>query len=214
MTWARYRFSAATVADPIAPVAPVTTTVGMMLGVLIVSAHQGYPRWVNSGADFIEIDIRSTGDGTFIVSHDAPQPGDHLVRLDEVLEAAGGRVGLHLDLKEHGNEIELLRFVLGRYTIDKLVVTAEEGESIRKIKRSFPQLRVGLTRRHVERSDADFVALDQAYASEDDLNSGIPIWVWTVDDKKRMQRFVADKRINGLITNRPDLALKLRSARS
>ena len=181
---------------------------------LIVSAHQGYPRWVNSGADFIEVDIRSTSDGTFIVSHDAPRPGAHLVTLDEVLDAARGRVGLHLDLKEQGNEIELVRFVLARCPIDKLVVTTEESESIRKIKRSFPQLRVGLTTRQVDRSDADFVALDQQYATEDALNAGVPIWVWTVDDTKLMRRFIADRRIEGLITNRPDVALKIRTARS
>ena len=60
--------------------------------------------------------------------------------------------------------------------------------------------------------------LDQAYATEEALDFcqrfAIPLWLWTVDDKKLMQRFIKDTRIECLITNRPDLALKLRTARS
>jgi len=44
--------------------------------------------------------------------------------------------------------------------------------------------------------------------------SGRKVWIWTVDDKRLMRRFIADPRVAGLITNRPDRALKLRSARS
>ena len=175
---------------------------------LIVSAHQGYPRWLDSGADFIEVDVRRNSDGVFIVSHDVPDPGADLVTLDQVIEAANGRIGLHLDLKETGYEVELLQ----RRDLEKLVVTTEEIESIRRIKQNFPQVRCGLTTRRVERSEADFIALDQQYVTTE--RYAMPIWVWTVDDMNQMERFINDERIVGLITNRPDLALRLRSARS
>jgi len=186
--------------------------------VLIVSAHQGYPRWLDSGADFLEIDIRRTKDGVIVVSHDEPRPGERHVTLREVAESASGRIGLHLDLKEPGYEVDLIRLALERLPASKLVVTAEMHESIRLIKARFPEIRAGLTRGRVEPNDADFTALDQRYASNDALELceryGIKVWVWTVDDRRLMERFVNDRRVEGLITNRPDLALKLRSARS
>lgn len=185
---------------------------------LIVSAHQGYPRWLNSGADFLEVDIRRTQDGVIVVSHDEPQPGDKHIPLREVLDKAAGRIGLQLDLKERGYEIDLVASALERMSPAKLVVTAEMDDSISLIKERFPDVRVGLTRRQVEPGQADFIALDQRYASEDALRScerhGIKVWIWTVDDRRLMDRFIHDRRVEGLITNRPDLALKLRSARS
>jgi glycerophosphoryl diester phosphodiesterase len=186
--------------------------------VLIVSAHQGYPRLLNSGADFLEIDIRRNKDGVTVISHDEPRPGRKHVTLDEVLDAAAGRVGLQLDLKEPGYEVELIRSALDRLPPDKLVVTTEVEDSIRLIKDQFPEIRAGLTTRRVEPNHADFIALDQRYASDGALalaeRYGIKVWVWTVDDRRLMERFVSDRRVEGLITNRPEEALKLRSARS
>ena len=185
---------------------------------LIVSAHQGYPRLLNSGADFLEIDVRRIEDGVIVISHDEPRRGGKHPTLDEVLEAAAGRIGLQLDLKEAGYEVELIRSALERLPPDKLVVTTEIENSIRVIKEQFPEIRAGLTTRRIEPNQADFIALDQQYVSADALaladRYGIKVWVWTVDDRRLMERFVSDPRIEGLITNRPEEALKLRSARS
>ena len=41
----------------------------------------------------------------------------------------------------------------------------------------------------------------------------VPIWVWTVDDKRIMIRFLNDARITTLVTNKPDVALSLRTAK-
>ena len=91
-------------------------------------------------------------------------------------------------------------------------------ESIHLIKDRFPEVRVGLTCARVEPGPADFIALDQQYANANSLNAaeryGIEVWVWTVDDRRLMQRFIKDRRVAGIITNRPDHALKLRTARS
>ena len=70
------------------------------------------------------------------------------------------------------------------------------------IKQNFPDVRV---------SPIDFVTHDQQYPLRDE---GKPIWVWTVDDPDLMRRLMQDKRVECLITNRPDLALRLRTARS
>ena len=175
---------------------------------MLISAHAGYPEWLDSGADFIEVDVRRNDDGIFIVSHDSPKVGIKYTTLDEVIEAARGRIGLQLDLKESGHEVELVK----RCAPEDLVITTEDIESIRRIKHAFPQVHCGLTARTVERTEADFVSIDQQYVTDE--HYAVPIWVWTVDDQKLMERFHADQRVECLITNRPDLALRLRSARS
>jgi glycerophosphoryl diester phosphodiesterase len=170
---------------------------------VIVSAHDGYPRLLHSGADFIEIDVRRDARGAIILAHDRPHPGDRHPTLDEVLAEVDGVSGLHLDLKEAGFETELMSRVLARLPPDKVVATPDFDESVRAIKQQFPEVRV---------SPVDFVAVDHDTI---DSYSGtrLPIWVWTVDEKRQMKRYMKDARIEGIITNRPDVALKLRKAR-
>ena len=170
---------------------------------MIVSAHDGYPRLLHSGADFIEVDIRLNAEQEIILAHDQPRPGESHPTLDQALQALDGTSGLHLDLKEAGFELQLLARVLEALPANKVVATPDFEESVRTIKQLFPAVRV---------SPIDFVALDHqrlnSYAGDR------PIWVWTVDDRRAMKRYMKDRRIEGIITNRPDLALRLRWARS
>src|SRR5260370_259397 len=76
---------------------------GTDLSWLVVSVQRGYPGWIDSGAAFIEIDVRRNSDGVYVISHDDPQPGEEHPTLEDVLAAASGRVGIHLDLKETGD---------------------------------------------------------------------------------------------------------------
>ena len=181
---------------------------------MIVSAHAGYPRLVNSGADYIEVDVRRNAYGVFVISHDELKPGAELPTLDEVLDAAAGRVGVQLDLKETGHEVEVVSHALEK--CQKLVVTSPFHGSIRAVKDRFPDVMVGLTRQYVEQTDADFISLDQRGATDEALDfcasHSIPMWVWTVDDRKLMERLIP--RVAGIITNRPEIALKLRRDRA
>lgn len=167
---------------------------------MIVSAHDGYPRLLRSGADFIEIDIRRSADGVIVLAHDELKPGRVYPALERVLAEIDDRTGVHLDLKEAGFETELMTRVLSRLPAEKVVVTPDFEQSVRAIKAQFPAVRV---------SPIDFVALDYRSA----IDGRARVWVWTVDDKRLMKRFMKDARIEGIITNRPDLALKLRKAR-
>jgi glycerophosphoryl diester phosphodiesterase len=169
---------------------------------VLISAHAGYPRWLRCGADFIEIDVRRDHRGVIVDSHDEAKPGEKHATYDEIVERAAGLIGLHLDLKEPGFEIELVSRALQRLTPDKVVVTPDSESSARTIKEHFPGIRV---------SPIDFVTLDQQNPIPPD---GKPIWIWTVDDEKWMRQLIDNPRIECLITNRPDLALKLRRARS
>jgi glycerophosphoryl diester phosphodiesterase len=121
----------------------------------------------------------------------------------------------------------------------RVVFTTGEVESIRAIKEQFPGVRAGLTLgtdmkgapawatvrerlgelfpgRRLNRSRADFVAAHQQLARIRLLRyctrRRMAAWVWTVDQEAEIARFMADPRVTTLITNRPDLALRFRSA--
>ncbi|HEY0830064.1 MAG TPA: hypothetical protein VGE99_02900 [Candidatus Dormibacteraeota bacterium] len=69
-------------------------------------------------------------------------------------------------------------------------------------------------RRRFERCHADFVAVHQQLARLAVLGycerQGMDAWVWTVDDEQGITRFLADPRVTVLITNHPEVAMRLR----
>ena len=234
----------------------------------LISAHRGncgvnglpaierYRRAIALGVDYVEIDARRTADGTYVTFHDDLTPsgrntreltyaqlrdevGSELLTLEEVLDIAAGRVGVHVDLKEDECAPEIVRLVLERMSESGFVVTTGGDTVIRRIKDQFPTVTAGLTLGRdlerwppwrilgvrlselfpgprLERSHADFVAMHQQLARLRLLGytatRNIPAWVWTVDDEVEIKRVLADPRVTTLITNRPDVALRLRRA--
>ena len=166
----------------------------------------------------------------------AGELGPEALTFDELLDVAAGRVGLHLDLKETGYEAQIVHAALDRCPVDKLVITSGDA-AIRTIKEQFPGVRAGLSigeeigglapwmklrvrlselfpGGRLEHCHADFVAVHQRLAGLTVLrfceSRGIPAWVWTVDDEPGITRFLADPRVTAVITNRPDVALRIR----
>ena len=166
--------------------------------------------------------------------------GAEALTFDEMLDIAAGKVGLHLDLKEGGYEAEVVNRVRERGALESTVITSGE-EVVRAIKQQFPEVRAGLSlgdelagappwvklrarlseafpRARIERCKADFVAAHWQLADFNVLRycrrHGLPAWVWTVDEEPALKRFIADPRVTTVITNRPELALEIRKARS
>lgn len=73
-----------------------------------------------------------------------------------------------------------------------------------------------LVTKAAEKAHADFLAVDDATASasmlKDAAEKGIDVDIWTVDTSNDLQKFISDKRVHGVITNQPDLAIKIRTA--
>lgn len=157
--------------------------------------------------------------------------------LEDLLEVTAGRVGLHLDLKEPGYESVVVNLALASCPLDRLVITGGD-ETIRNVKELFPQVRAGLSLgddlkrlspwlapgmrlgelfpgRRLEASHADFVAVHHQLAELNVLRwcerRGIDAWVWTVDEERDIARLLMNPRVATLITNRPEIALRLRS---
>lgn len=230
----------------------------------LISAHRGecgiaglppaqrYQRAIDLGVHFVELDVRRTRDGVLVNSHEAhtvsgrrisshdfadvrAELGDELLRVDELLDIAEGKVGLHVDLKESGYEAEVAGLIEPRFG-DRFVFTGDD-RSIKAIKVQHPHLRAGLSLgddlngappwrnirirlselfpdRRLRASQADFASVHHQLARLRVLDycakRGMPAWVWTVDEEEDIADLMADPRVAVLITNRPDVALRLR----
>ncbi|MCT9140312.1 glycerophosphodiester phosphodiesterase family protein [Streptomyces violarus] len=140
-----------------------------------VSAHRGgseradaatweaYKDALESGAEYVEFDIRRTADGALVVYHDprVGPTGPPLSRLthtelseragydvpvvDEVMALIAGRLVAHLDLKEVGYEQEVVDRAVALLGTDGLVVTTLEDRSVAAVTRAFPGVRTALS---------------------------------------------------------------------
>ena len=222
-------------------------------GIPGLAAAERYTRAISLGVDFVEIDVRRTIDGAFINFHDDRTPSGRVVReltfaalkhelgagllkVDEIMEIVDGRVGLHVDVKEAGDEAEIVRLIQAGCPHTEVVFTSGD-DSIRAIKEAFPTVRAGLTLGEdlegappwrylsvrlrelfpggrLRRCHADFTAVHMRLAEIRLLDycsrAHIPAWVWTVDEEADIARFLHDPRVAVLITNRPDIALAIK----
>lgn len=155
-------------------------------------------------------------------------------RADDVMQLLAGKVMGHLDLKEIGYEPEVINLALDIFGPGNFVATSLEDVSIASIKERFPGVTAALSLgrdlagvprarwasvRYGERFPlariracrADWVAVNHRLARLGVLKScsrnGIGAMVWTVDADDLIDHFLADRRVDVLITNRPHHAV-------
>lgn len=132
-----------------------------------ISAHragetpEAYEAAAAAGADYVEIDVRRTGDGELVAHHDDRVRGlrlgqasyhdlcvvaDRAVpRLRDVLTTIAGRAAAQLDLKEAGCERAVLAMAADIIGASQVVVTTRHPGSIAIIKKEFPGVRAALS---------------------------------------------------------------------
>jgi glycerophosphoryl diester phosphodiesterase len=192
------------------------------------------------GADMIELDVRRTRDGHLVVFHDArvkTVPTASLrydalrtkgtksrpPLLQDVLALTQGRIALNLEIKEPGyldDTIALLR----PFGLERCLVSSFLDDVVREAKELAPELRTGLlvstgfrkaliNRRPAVKADclvlhrrlATLAALAQAESA------GIPCVVWTVNAPRALDRYFGHPAVEGVVTDRPALALDRRA---
>ncbi|MEV0238941.1 glycerophosphodiester phosphodiesterase family protein [Streptomyces sp. NPDC050674] len=133
------------------------------------SEHAGPATWeayqdaIHSGAEYVEFDIRRTGDGVLVVHHDArvgpagpplsalthaelsERAGYDVPVVDEVMALIAGKLVAHLDLKETGYEREVIDRAVALLGTDGLVVTTLEDRSVAAVTRDHPGVRTALS---------------------------------------------------------------------
>ncbi|KUN88479.1 glycerophosphodiester phosphodiesterase family protein [Streptomyces griseoruber] len=157
--------------------------------------------------------------------------------VEEVMALVAGRLAGHLDLKETGYEHEVVDRAVALLGRDGFVATTLEDRSVAAITRAFPGVRtalslgrdrreVGLARlaatragelfplRRLRACGAHGVAVHHLLARATVLRRaarhGLFTLVWTVNDDPGLRRFLADTRVDVLVTDRPRRAVALR----
>ena len=228
-----------------------------------ISAHgprtgtiEAYADALETGAEYVEFDIRRTADGELAAFHDArTSQGDPLAaisyarlcalagypvpRVAEVMATIAGKATGHLDLKDIGGEEQIVELALDILGPGNFVVTTLEDQSVAAIKARFPAVPAALSlgrdldevprsrraatrlselfpMRRVRACRADWVAVHRRLAAAGVLaqcqRAGIKAMVWTVDEDTEIRRWLADRRVTVLITNRPADAVALRAS--
>ncbi|MDT0387981.1 glycerophosphodiester phosphodiesterase family protein [Streptomyces dubilierae] len=124
---------------------------------------EAYEDALESGAEYVEFDIRRTGDGVLVVHHDPrvgpagpplsalghaelnERAGYDVPVVDDVMALIAGKLVGHLDLKEAGYEREVIDRAVALLGEDGLVVTTLEDRSVAAVTRSHPRVRTALS---------------------------------------------------------------------
>jgi len=134
-----------------------------------ISAHapragtiEAYARALETGAEYVEFDIRRTADGELAAFHDALTPqgeapgaisyarlceltGYEVPRVAELMALIAGQATGHLDVKDVGGEERVVQMALDILGPGNFVVTTLEDESVAAVKARFPQVPTALS---------------------------------------------------------------------
>lgn len=134
-----------------------------------ISAHgprtgtiEAYARALQTGAEFVEFDIRRTADGELAAFHDPrTRQGEALAaisyprlcelagypvpRVADLMTLIAGKATGHLDLKDTGGEETVVEMALEILGPGNFVVTTLEDESVTAIKARFPAVPAALS---------------------------------------------------------------------
>jgi glycerophosphoryl diester phosphodiesterase len=179
------------------------------------------------GVGTVEVDVRRGPEG-WVAQHDPEPPsGVTLASVAELVATAGAR--LMVDLKEVGDEADALAVVLERVPPERVIVSTLEDESVAAVRRSLPELSVGLSvgrewRRPYLRTrfselfpaqrarvcGATFLSVNRRLVPLGVLRRApLPVYLWTVDGERELRRWLRDARLRGVVTNRPIRALQI-----
>jgi glycerophosphoryl diester phosphodiesterase len=163
--------------------------------------------------------------------------GYEVPRVADLMRLIAGRAIGHLDLKETRGEEAIIERALDILGPGQFVATTLEDASAAAIKARFPDVPVGLSlgrdlralprllrpwaRRHevfplsrIRACGADWVAMHQGLALAGVLRRcrrhDIKTMIWTVNSDAMITRWLADPRVDVLITDRPKYAISSR----
>ena len=202
----------------------------------VVCAHRGdlrrhpentppaFESAIRLGAEALEADLRRTPDGRLVLAHDplTEAAARTAAPLAALLALADGRVGLDVELKEAGYELDVLAALEPRP--QRLLVTSFLPEAVAAVHAADPALATGLL---IEPGDGGGALLARAAACgashlaphwslvDDALlaeaaAAAVPLVVWTVNETAELERLAAAPAVTIVITDDPPAAVAAR----
>jgi len=173
--------------------------------------------WDASLDDLASIDIGTWFDSEF--------SSERVPTLAEVLRLCRDRIRVNIELKYYGHDQQLEQRVVdvveAEGMADQIMVMSLKPEGIAKLKTLRPSWKCGLLLSvyvgKLQNIQADFLAVNANFATRNFINrahkSGKQVYVWTVNDAAMMSR-VLNRRVDGILTDRPELARQVLQQRS
>lgn len=194
---------------------------------MLVIAHRGasferpentpeaFERAIEIGADAVELDVHADREGRLVVTHDPPRPGRSYPTLPEALDVTRGRIAVMVELKSpfrYRRHDVVARTVRLLGPDDALVcfqrAPLAAARALRPGLRTVQHVGYGVSIRRAR--DAWAAGFSDARVTPRGLGAASVLrlrsLVYTVNDPDRM-RALADLGVDGIFTDRPDLAL-------
>ena len=166
----------------------------------------------------------------------AKQDNFEVPLLIDVLKLYKGKILLDIEIKEEGYEEEILKMILSVLDYKEFNIRSFSEKTIRTIKELdkevysilligvqypkygfFSRIAELFPRAKVRRSKCDAVSpnyqlIRLCYVQRMHLLKK-PVLAWTVNDEKIMKRMFFKAKVDGIVTNYPDVALKIRDGK-
>ena len=201
--------------------------------------------------EMVEVDIRQTKDSQIVCFHDPDIQGE-LIRdldyseiiekdsqiptLEQVLWSAKGKIGIEIELKEPGYELEVVSIARDYFNYDKFVLKSFHPQVVERVKEIDQKIFAGLlvgsafsleqlfftlkeafTSTNFKQSNADFISpyykiFEAGWFSRFTRNN-VPIQVWTVNDVESIRTLI-NQQVHSIITDIPEVAIGIRESLS
>ena len=201
--------------------------------------------------EMVEVDIRQTKDSQIVCFHDPDIQGE-LIRdldyseiiekdsqiptLEQVLWSAKGKIGIEIELKEPGYELEVVSIARDYFNYDKFVLKSFHPQVVQRVKEIDQKIFAGLlvgsafsleqlfftlkeafTCTNFKQTNADFISpyykiFEAGWFSRFTRNN-VPIQVWTVNDVESIRTLI-NQQVHSIITDIPEGAIGIRESLS
>ncbi len=143
----------------------------------------------------------------------------------EVLQLCKGKIGVNVELKYYGHDQQLEQRVVDiveqEGMADQVMVMSLKPQGLAKTKALRPEWKCGLLLSvyvgQLNKIEADFLAVNAKFATRNFVKrahrAGKQVFVWTVNDEVTMSQ-VMNRKVDGILTDRPDLARQVMAERA
>lgn len=199
--------------------------------------------------EMVEVDIRQTKDSQIVCFHDPDIQGE-LIRdldyseiiekdsqiptLEQVLWSAKGKIGIEIELKEPGYELEVVSIARDYFNYDKFVLKSFHPQVVERVKEIDQKIFAGLlvgsafsleqlfftlkeafTSTNFKQTNADFISpyykIFEAGWFSSFTRNNVPIQVWTVNDVESIRTLI-NQQVHSIITDIPEVAIGIRES--